>query len=148
MSWNKSNCISLYSPFQDPRSKAHQFSHGSLPRNARISVPPDVVSPAHSPYSIQPIISRISIPPTSTQSRQQRPIPLSVIMRLQNPHWGAMSTRHAMPAGEGDKPALPREFFCQPVFQPQYHPPELRQPGVYSDGIICFNICACALNLN
>lgn len=128
-------------PFQLPHSQSLQFSHGSLPRNTRISVPPDVSSPAHSPYYPQPIISRISIPPTSSQSRQRRPIPLSVIMRLQNPHWGAMSTHHPrVLGGEGDmaphQPAgpVPREFIHQPVLQPQQQPPELRQPTIYSDG--------------
>eukprot|EP00064_Thunnus_orientalis_P016248 superscaffoldBa00003173_g16312 len=123
-------------PKKDPRSQSLQYSQGSLPRNTRISVPPDVSSPYHP----QPILSRISIPPTSTQSRQRRPIPLSVIMRLQNPHWGAMATRHPRVLGaEGDmapyQPAMsvPREFFHQPVFQPQQPPPELRQPAIYSD---------------
>lgn len=127
-------------PFQDPRSKALQFSHSSLPRNARISVPPEVSSPSHSPYGFQPIVSRISIPPAPAHSRQHRPIPLSVIMRLQNPQWGAMSARHPRVGGESDMAAyqpaapMPREFFQQPIFQPQRRPPELRQPAVYSDG--------------
>ncbi|XP_076590365.1 relA-associated inhibitor [Chaetodon auriga] len=142
-SWRESNLDGpppAPSPKKDPRSKSLQFSHGSLPRNTRITVPPDVSSPVHSPYHLQPIISRISIPPTSTQSRQRKPIPLSVIMRLQNPHWGAMSTRHPrVLGGEGDigpyQPAvrIPREFPNQPVHQPQQHPPELRQPAIYSD---------------
>lgn len=113
------------------------FSHGSLPRNTRISVPPGVSSPYHP----QPILSRISIPPTSTQPRQRRPIPLSVIMRLQNPHWGGMVTRHPRVLGaEGDmapyQPAMsiPREYLHQPVLQPLQPPPELRQPVIYSDG--------------
>lgn len=29
---------------------------------------------------------------------------------------------------------MPREFFKQPYFQRQRHPPELRQPGLYADG--------------
>ncbi|XP_056230825.1 relA-associated inhibitor isoform X1 [Seriola aureovittata] len=142
-SWRESNLDGpppAPSPKKDPRSPSLPFSHGSLPRNTRISVPPDVTSPAHSPYYPQPIISRISIPPTSTQSRQRKPIPLSVIMRLQNPHWGAMATRHPrVLGGEGDMPPyqpaipMPREFFHQPVLQPLQHPPELRQPAIYSD---------------
>lgn len=133
--------IALFFSLQDPRSKALHFSHSSLPRNARISAPPEVSSPSHYPYTLQPIISRISIPPASAPSRQHRPIPLSVIMRLQNPHWGAMSTRHPRVGGESDMAAyqaaapMPREFFKQPVFQPQRQPPELRQPALYSDGI-------------
>ncbi|XP_051253511.1 relA-associated inhibitor isoform X1 [Dicentrarchus labrax] len=142
-SWRESNLDGpppAPSPKKDGRSKSLQFSHGSLPRNTRISIPPDVSSPSHSPFHPQPIISRISIPPTSTQSRQRRPIPLSVIMRLQNPHWGAMSTHHPRAlGGEGDMtpylPAVPfpREFSNHPVFHPQQHPPELRQPAIYSD---------------
>lgn len=37
-------------------------------------------------------------------------------------------------AGYQPAPPMPREFFKQPFFQPQRHPPELRQPAVYSDG--------------
>lgn len=61
-------------------------------------------------------------------------------MRLQNPYWGAMSASQPRMAGEADKfpyqPAvpMPREFFKQPVLYPQQHPPELRQPAIYSDG--------------
>lgn len=127
--------------FQDPRTNSLQYSHGSLPRNARISVPPDVSSPTHSSYHTQPIISRISIPPASAQSSQRKPIPLSVIMRLQNPHWGVMLPQQPRVMGrEGVMPPyppavpIPREFFRQPVFQLQQPPPELRQPAVYSDG--------------
>lgn len=145
--------ILVFCPVQDPRSKSLQFSHGSLPRNTRISVPPDVSSPVHSPYHLQPIISRISIPPTSTPPRQRRPIPLSVIMRLQNPHWEAMSTRNPRVLGiEGDvapyQPAvrIPREFSNQPVHLPHQQPPELRQPAIYSDGIT-FHICTHPLTL-
>lgn len=142
-------------PLQDPRSNPLQFSHGSLPRNSRISVPPDVSSSAHSQYHPQPIISRISIPPASPQSRQRGPIPLSVILRLQNPHWRAtMPTPNPrVMGGDGDKlpyqPAAPvlRELFHQhvPLYQPHQQPPELRQPAVYSDGkntcTLCHHVC-------
>ncbi|KAK2846651.1 hypothetical protein Q5P01_009650 [Channa striata] len=128
------------SPKKDPRSQSLQFSQGSLPRNTRISVPPDASSPDHSSYYSQPIISRKSIPPTTIQARQHRPIPLSVIMRLQNPYWGAMSPQPLRVLGEeGDvasyQPAvlITREFFPQPVPQPQQPPPELKQPVIYSD---------------
>ncbi|XP_068569740.1 relA-associated inhibitor isoform X3 [Cebidichthys violaceus] len=144
-SWRESNLDGpppAPSPKKDPRSPSLIYSHTSLPRNTRITVPPDVSSPVHSPYHPQPIISRISIPPTSTQSHQHKPIPLSVIMRLQNPHWGAMSTRHPrVQGGEGDmapyQPPVPfpNEFFHQHVPQPPQHPPELRQPAVYSDAL-------------
>ncbi|KAM6987824.1 relA-associated inhibitor [Tautogolabrus adspersus] len=127
---------------KEPRSKTLQYAHASLPRNTRITVPPDVSSPVHSPYHPQPIMSRISIPPTPTVSRQRKPIPLSVIMRLQNPGWVAMVTRHPRTiGGEGDmgpyQPAapIPREFFHQPGVLPLQHPPELRQPTIYSDAL-------------
>lgn len=142
--WRESN-LDGPPPAQSPkkeRSNPIQYSHGSLPRNARISVPPDVSSPTHSPYHPQPIISRISIPPTSSPTRQRKPIPLSVIMRLQNPHWTAMAARHPrVLGGEGamapSPPSvpIPREFFHQPLFQPHQQPPELRQPAVYSDAL-------------
>ncbi|XP_008295411.1 relA-associated inhibitor [Stegastes partitus] len=142
-SWRESNLDGpppAPGPKKDPRSNSVQYSHSSLPRNARISVPPDVSSPSHSPYHSQPIISRISIPPVAAPARQRKPIPLSVIMRLQNPHWGAMTTRHPrVLGGEGDmapyQPAvpIPREFFHQPMLHPQ--PAELRQPAIYSDAL-------------
>lgn len=59
-------------------------------------------------------------------------------MRLQNPQWGGKATRHPrVLGGEGDMgPYQPmpilREFFYPPVHQ--QHPPELRQPAIYSDG--------------
>lgn len=113
---------------QDRYSNTAQFSSGSLPRNACISVPP---SQAHSPYQSHPI-SRISIPPIPTQSHQHKPIPLSVIMRLQNPYWGAMST--PQPRGFGGEGDMYQANIAiqQPVLQPQ--PPELWQPALYSDG--------------
>uniref|UniRef100_A0A3Q0T8G0 Protein phosphatase 1, regulatory subunit 13 like n=1 Tax=Amphilophus citrinellus TaxID=61819 RepID=A0A3Q0T8G0_AMPCI len=116
------------------RYSAPQFSSGSLPRNARISVPP---LQAHSPYQSHPI-SRISIPPISTQSHQHKPIPLSVIMRLQNPYWGAMSIPQPRGfGGESDmSPYQPTVPIHQPVLQPQLQPPELWQPALYSDGDI------------
>ncbi|XP_005735941.1 relA-associated inhibitor isoform X1 [Pundamilia nyererei] len=123
------------SPIKDRLSNT-QFSSGSLPRNARIAVPP---SQSHSPYQSQPI-SRISIPPNSTQSRQHKPIPLSVIMRLQNPYWGAMiAPQPRVVGGQSDmspyQPAVPvpKEFFQPPAVQPQLKPPELWQPALYSD---------------
>ncbi|XP_028274956.1 relA-associated inhibitor [Parambassis ranga] len=147
-SWRESNLDGpppAPSPKKDPRSNPLQFSHGSLPRNSRISVPPDVSSSAHSQYHPQPIISRISIPPASPQSRQRGPIPLSVILRLQNPHWRAtMPTPNPrVMGGEGDMPpyqlAAPilKELFHQhvPLYQPHQQPPELRQPAVYSDAL-------------
>ncbi|XP_060928834.1 relA-associated inhibitor [Limanda limanda] len=120
------------SPKKDPRSPSHHFSHSSLPRNTRVTVPPEVSSPVHSPYFPQPIASRISIPPTNTENRERRPIPLSVIMRLQNPHWGGLATC----GGQEDMtpyqpaPPFPREVFRQPGPPP---PPQLRQPAMYSD---------------
>lgn len=62
-------------------------------------------------------------------------------MRLQNPHWKAMSVKQPrFMGGEMEmssyQPAghIPREMYTQPVFPPQQHVPELRQPTIYSDG--------------
>uniref|UniRef100_A0A667XBK8 Protein phosphatase 1, regulatory subunit 13 like n=2 Tax=Myripristis murdjan TaxID=586833 RepID=A0A667XBK8_9TELE len=143
-SWRESNLDGPPPPpgiKKDSRSRSHPPSHSSLPRNTRITVPPDISSPTHSPYHPQPIISRISIPPASAQTRQRRPIPLSVIMRLQNPHWSVAQTCHPRALGGGDLPPyhpampLPREYLHQPVLQPQPPPPELRQPAVYSEAL-------------
>ncbi|XP_072308984.1 relA-associated inhibitor [Eucyclogobius newberryi] len=123
-SWRESNLDGPLKPKKEFRSLPHQ-SYGSLPRTTRISVPPDSPSQAYSPYQPQPIISRISIPPSSAQPRQRRPIPLSVIMQLQNPH---LSTYHTTVPH-------PREYFFSPAQQPQQRPPELRQPPVYSDAL-------------
>ncbi|KAK3547894.1 hypothetical protein QTP70_000350 [Hemibagrus guttatus] len=78
---------------QDPLPRHFPSSDGSLPRNTRISVPPDRASPTQSLFNPQPIISRVSIPPASSGLRSHRPIPLSVIMRLQNPYYTA-ATRY------------------------------------------------------
>ncbi|XP_061575883.1 relA-associated inhibitor isoform X2 [Cololabis saira] len=139
-SWRESNLDGPPPPPGPKKTPPHHSSSASLPRNARISVPPDLMGPPHSPYYSQPIVSRISMPPASAQPHQRKPIPLSVIMRLQNPHWGAMATRHPRVLG-GDRdvppyqPPMPREFFHQPAFPPQQPPPELRQPAVYSDAL-------------
>ncbi|KAM9811766.1 relA-associated inhibitor [Syngnathus typhle] len=128
------------SPKKNPRAPPVQFSHSSLPRNTRVSVFPDVSSSTQShQYHQQPIISRISIPPAAAQSRQGRPIPLSVIMRLQNPQWGATSARMTPGGHHGDQWEAPYQtggsrnfFFNQAAMQP---PPELRQPAIYSDAL-------------
>ncbi|CAB1349372.1 unnamed protein product, partial [Coregonus sp. 'balchen'] len=115
--------------------------HASLPRNTRISVPPDLSSLYHAPP--QPIISRISIPPPSSSShppRQHRPIPLSVIMRLQNPYWASSAIHPRALGKEGDtgvyRQAVPREYreyldYREYQTQPQNH--ELRQPAYYGE---------------
>ncbi|KAJ8372763.1 hypothetical protein AAFF_G00277060 [Aldrovandia affinis] len=81
----------------------------------------------------QPIISRISIP-LRPQGRQRRPIPLSVIMQLQNPQHYSTST----PYPRGPRADEGSALYRQPVVLPQEYlprpaPPELRQPGVYGE---------------
>uniref|UniRef100_A0A8C6WG83 Protein phosphatase 1, regulatory subunit 13 like n=1 Tax=Neogobius melanostomus TaxID=47308 RepID=A0A8C6WG83_9GOBI len=85
--WRESNLDGPLqpSPKKESRHLSHQ-SYGSLPRTTRVTMPPDSSSQTYSPFHAQPIISRISIPPTSAKPPQRRPIPLSVIMRLQNPN--------------------------------------------------------------
>ncbi|XP_042153688.1 relA-associated inhibitor isoform X1 [Oncorhynchus tshawytscha] len=143
--WRESNLDGPSPSKKDTLPRSHQSTHSSLPRNTRITVPPDSSSLYHAPS--QPIISRISIPPCSSSSqppRQHRPIPLSVIMRLQNPYW-ASSALHPRALGtERDmglyRNAVPREYRdyleyreyqTQPQTQPQTH--ELRQPAFHGE---------------
>lgn len=125
--WRESNLDGPLqpSPKKESRPPSHQ-PYSSLPRTTRIAMPPDSPSQNYSPYHAQPIMSRISVPPTSAKPHQRRPIPLSVIMRLQNPH---LSTYQPIAP-------LPREYFLPPAPQPQQRPPELRQPPVFSDALI------------
>lgn len=56
-----------------------------------------------------------------------------------------MMTSRARAAGDTDPglyhPAMPmpRDFFNQPPFPLQPFPPELRQPGIYNDGVTHFS---------
>lgn len=126
--------------FQDLRLLPQQGTYGSLPRNARIAVPPDVSSQAQFQRELKPPqyyapLSRISVPPNSSPFPQRKALPLSVILRLQNPYFGAM-TSHPSTLLEEERdfppyqPPVPilQDFFHQPDFQPQ------QQPAVYSDG--------------
>ncbi|XP_027901270.1 relA-associated inhibitor [Xiphophorus couchianus] len=143
--WRESNLDNpapALNPKKDPRSVPHQGSYSSLPRGARIAVPPDASSSGHSPYGPQPIVSRVNMPPLSSLPRQSRRIPISVILRLQNPHYGQMSALQNQPMeGQGDfahyrmPEAAPRKFFQPPAYPSQPYPPELRQPAVYSDAL-------------
>lgn len=144
--WRESNLdappASAKSPKKDPRSVLHQGSYGSLPRSARIAVPPDAPPSGHSPYGPQPIASRVNMPPPTSLSRPSRRIPISVILRLQNPHYGQVAT-HQNPTmeGRGDfahyclPEAAPREFLPPASYHQRHPPPELRQPAVYSDAL-------------
>uniref|UniRef100_A0A3B3DZY0 Protein phosphatase 1, regulatory subunit 13 like n=1 Tax=Oryzias melastigma TaxID=30732 RepID=A0A3B3DZY0_ORYME len=112
------------------------MSYGSLNRPTRRSVPPDVPSSAQPPFMAQPISSRISIPPNTTLSRQNKPIPLSVILRLQNPRWGAMRVRHPRAGGgEGERgghqsaPPPQREYVRQPPVQVEQQTPSIPGDG-------------------
>ncbi|XP_043120737.1 relA-associated inhibitor isoform X2 [Puntigrus tetrazona] len=141
--WKESNLDAPPAAKKDTLPRSLPSSHSSLPRNTRISVPPELASSTSSPYGPQPIISRISIPPASTGVRKQRPIPLSVIMRLQNPYYIADVSRYA-PGLMGEPQQeifrqhlpLPREYLRQnqtpqpqqPQRQPQYYR-EVLHPG-------------------
>uniref|UniRef100_A0A8C7Y989 Protein phosphatase 1, regulatory subunit 13 like n=1 Tax=Oryzias sinensis TaxID=183150 RepID=A0A8C7Y989_9TELE len=136
--WRESN-LDGPSPSMIPK-QPQQVSYGSLNRPTRRSVPPDVPSSAQPPYMPQPISSRISIPPNINLSRQNKPIPLSVILRLQNPSFGAMRTHHPRAVGgEGDRgthqPAPPpqREYVRQPPVPLEQQVPDLKQTAAYSD---------------
>ncbi|XP_034024474.1 relA-associated inhibitor isoform X2 [Thalassophryne amazonica] len=138
-SWRESNLDGPPAPpgaKKDPRSQSAPYSYGSLARNTFVT---DGSSPVHSPYHPQPIISRIPMPPVSPQSRQHKPIPLSLIMRLQDPTWGMPPAPQPRAMGDDDnmlpyQPAgpFPREFH-QPVQHLQPHPPETRQQPLYSE---------------
>ncbi|KAK7883042.1 hypothetical protein WMY93_029216 [Mugilogobius chulae] len=124
--WRESNLDGPLQPSPKKESRSSPLqAYNSLPRGTRVSVPPDVSSQGFSPYHAQPIISRISMPPSSAQPRQHRPIPLSVIMRLQNPH--LTTYQPTVP--------LPMEYFLPPAQQVPQRPPELRQPPVFSDAL-------------
>ncbi|XP_062408188.1 relA-associated inhibitor isoform X2 [Sardina pilchardus] len=111
-----------------PASRKVPSHHGSLPRNTHISVSPD-----------QPIISRISIPPTAPKARQHQPIPLSVIMRLQNPHATAVTHYPRYPGPEMD-PAFFVQHFPTRDFQPQYSTLERQQRNYYGEELRPFEV--------
>lgn len=115
---------------QDTAPHSLPSSHSSLPRNTRISVPPDLSSKPSSAYSSQQIISRIPVPPPNSEVRQHRPIPLSFIMRIQNPGFNRYTPD---PMGEPQQhPPLPREYQRQiQTPQPQH---AQRQALYYREG--------------
>lgn len=136
--WKESDLDAPPAAKKDTVSHLLPSSHSSLPRNTRISVPPELASGTSSPYGPQPIISRISIPPASSGVRKQKPIPLSVIMRLQNPNYTAAVTGYAPgPMGELQQEILnqylplPQEYLRQNQTpqpqQPQRQPPYYRE---------------------
>uniref|UniRef100_A0A146MV37 IASPP short n=1 Tax=Fundulus heteroclitus TaxID=8078 RepID=A0A146MV37_FUNHE len=140
-SWRESNLDSppqALSPKKDPRLASFQGTYGSLPRSARIAVPPDASSSGPSPYTPQPIINRVNIPPPVT--RQSGRIPLSVIMRLQNPFYGQMVHNKNFDGKENFaayrmSEAPQRKIYQPPPYPAHHNPPELRQPAVYSDAL-------------
>ncbi|XP_052008831.1 relA-associated inhibitor-like isoform X2 [Xyrauchen texanus] len=137
--WKESNLDAPPSSKKDSGHRQLSSSFSSLPRNTRISVPPDQASTTGSPYCPQPIISRISIPPAISRVQQHRPIPLSVIMRLQNPHYAVADTRYSLGPVEDPQQRfyhkcplpLPREYL-QPGQIPQPQQPQ-RQPAYYRE---------------
>ncbi|XP_017321162.1 relA-associated inhibitor [Ictalurus punctatus] len=128
--WRESNLDSPTLPRKDLLPRHLPSADGSLPRNTRISMPPDGASSTQSPFNPQPIISRVSIPPAAPRLRPSRPIPLSVIMRLQNPYYTAATRYPCGTESERDlsmtrQPLLmPRELLChfQPISQEQRPP--------------------------
>ncbi|XP_062861214.1 relA-associated inhibitor [Trichomycterus rosablanca] len=121
--WRESNLDSPTMPRKENLQRHLPAIDGTLTRTTRITVPPDRSSPTQSQshYSAQPI-SRISIPPASTRTRPHRPIPLSVIMRLQNPYYASAARHPCIQEGEmvpvmpSQPVPLPREFLYH--FQP------------------------------
>lgn len=136
--WKESNLDAPPAAKKDAVSRSLPSFHSSLPRNTRISVPPELATSTSSPYGPQQIISRISIPPASSGVRKQRPIPLSFIMSLQNPYYAEVVSRYAPgPMGEPKHLPLPRENLRQnqapqppqPQRQPPYYREEVLHPG-------------------
>ncbi|TRZ04057.1 hypothetical protein DNTS_013804 [Danionella cerebrum] len=139
--WKESNLDAPPSTSKETVPRPHPSSHSPHPRNTRISVPPDPSPSSSSPYAPQPIISRISIPPANSGARMHRPIPLSVIMRLQNPNYASTDSSYALsPILEPQQGMmrhplpLPQEYLGQnqTLQQPQKQPPyykEALHPG-------------------
>ncbi|XP_035240950.1 relA-associated inhibitor [Anguilla anguilla] len=120
---------------KDPQSRSGQY--GYLPHNVRLTLAPDRPSSPHgSPsYGPQPIVSRISIPPASPRVQQRRPIPLSVIMRLQNPQYFVAPQPPSRGPEQGSAPYR-QPTFVPSDYLPQPPPPELRQPGFYGEVLV------------
>lgn len=121
---------------QEPLPRHLPSADGSLPRNTRISVPPDRAPSTQSPFNPQPIISRVSIPPASSGPRPRRPIPLSVIMRLQNPYYTA-ATRYPQGTEAERDLSMPRQPLPLPrelLYHFQPIPQEQRPPVYYAEG--------------
>ncbi|XP_076138009.1 relA-associated inhibitor isoform X2 [Alosa pseudoharengus] len=120
--WAESNLDGPPPASRKDTGSRHMPSHqGSLPRNLHISATPD-----------QPIISRISIPPTTPKARQHRPIPLSVIMRLQNP-LATAKTHYPRVTGPEMDPAFFTQHFPTKAFQPPYTILEHQQRNYYGE---------------
>ncbi|KAL2095736.1 hypothetical protein ACEWY4_007884 [Coilia grayii] len=118
--WTESNLDGPPSTSRkDSASRQLPSHHSSLPRN--ISVGPD-----------QPIISRISIPPSTPKVRQHRPIPLSVIMRLQNPY---ARMHYPRVTGPEMDPAFFFQHFPMPTrtLQPQHPLADFHQRPYYGE---------------
>ncbi|XP_051953078.1 relA-associated inhibitor-like isoform X2 [Xyrauchen texanus] len=135
--WKESNVDAPPSAKKDTVPHQLSSSFSSLPRNTHISESPDLALTTSFPYGPQPIISRISIPPATSGVRQHRPIPLSFIMRLQNPCYAADASRYApgpvKDPQQGQHLPLPREHLQQgqipqPQKQPAYYK-EVLHPG-------------------
>lgn len=106
------------------------YHHSSLPRNTRISVPPDLSSGSSSPYSNPSISSRISVPPVSSEVPQHRPIPLSFIFRFQNPHhYPADANSYATgPMGEPQQVVYHQRLPLPQDYMWQNQTPQRQQP--------------------
>ncbi|XP_058530236.1 relA-associated inhibitor [Ochotona princeps] len=82
------------------------------------------------PRSWQPV-SRVAMPPSSPQPRgapRQRPIPLSIIFKLQNAFWEQGAGRAVLHGSPGFARAPPPKMTSQPQPQPQPQPPPQLQP--------------------
>ncbi|KAK7160072.1 hypothetical protein R3I93_007889 [Phoxinus phoxinus] len=131
--WKESNLDGPPSAKKDTASHSLPPSYSSLPRNARVPVPPDLPSNPSSAYSSQQIINRIAVPPPCSEVRQQKSIPLSFIMKIQHP-----GSYNYIPGPMGEPqpgfqqhPPLPREYL-RPNQSPQPQQAQ-RQPPYYRE---------------
>ncbi|XP_018620399.2 relA-associated inhibitor [Scleropages formosus] len=132
-SWRESN---LDASHPVTKKDVHGRQHHGMPSGIQLSATssPHTGNRGSSPYSNpQPIISRISIPPVNPQARRSRPIPLSVIMRLQNPHYSLARTRY--PRGPPPEEVGGQYQSASPMMTPweyiiQQTPPKQVQPGI------------------
>ncbi|XP_067574761.1 relA-associated inhibitor isoform X1 [Pseudorca crassidens] len=137
--WRESSLDGLGAPGKD------NFTSATLPRNYKVSLLTNDRRSDMDSYrrslgsagssgtlsrSWQPV-SRIPMPPTSPQPRsapRHRPIPLSMIFKLQNAFWEHGASRAMLPGSPIFSRAPPPKLLPQPQLPPQSQPQLQPQP--------------------